>query len=120
MKVPQPSVCTKTPVGPPAARHLIMRLVSVFAILFSVCLGTAFAEGGDAQQAAWVQIDKGLKSGDFEHRRQSLVALATIDGSNPEAVNRVEAALHDSDARVRQQAALALGEMKAKSAIPSF
>ena len=48
------------------------------------------------------------------------MALATIDGSNGEAVRRVEAALHDSDARVRQQAALALGQMKATSAIPAL
>jgi HEAT repeat protein len=97
-----------------------MRRVSVLAILSSVCFCSAFAAEGEPQQAAWAQIDRGLKSGDFEHRRQALVALATVDGSNGEAVRRVEAALHDSDARVRLQAALALGQMKATSAIPAL
>jgi HEAT repeat protein len=97
-----------------------MRRVSVLAILSSVCFCSGFAAEGDVKQAAWAQIDRGLKSGDFEHRRQALLALATVDGSDREAVRRVEAALHDSDGRVRQQAALALGQMKATSAIPAL
>jgi HEAT repeat protein len=97
-----------------------MRRVSVLAILSSVCFYSGFAAEGDVKQAAWAQVDRGLKSGDFEHRRQALVALATVDGSDQEAVRRVEAALHDSDGRVRQQAALSLGQMKATSAIPAL
>src|ERR1043165_8328456 len=97
-----------------------MRRVSVAAILLTLWSSAVFADDGAAQPSAWAQIDRGLKSGDFEHRRQALVALATIDGSSEEAVRRVEAALHDSDARVRQQAALALGQMKATAAIPAL
>jgi len=71
--------------------------------------------------AAWDTLDQGLKSGDFERRRQAVLALATIDGSNQDAVRRLVNVLkNDGDARVRQQAALALGEMKAKSAIPDL
>jgi len=88
--------------------------------LLSVCCRFVFADNGVAIAGAWAQIDRGLKSGDFEHRRQALVALATVDASNAEAVGRVAAALQDSDARVRQQAALALGQMKATSAIPAL
>src|SRR4051794_7055873 len=74
-----------------------------------------------ATDEAWRVIDHGLQSGDFEHRSQTLVALATIDGGNQEAVHRVvDVIKHDKDARVREQAALTLGQMKASSAIPDL
>jgi HEAT repeat protein len=97
-----------------------MRRVFAFVFLSFVAFNPSRAQDSGVTQEAWAQLDRGLKSGDFEHRRQALFALATIDGSNQDAVSRVEAALHDSDARVRQQAALALGEMKATSAIPAL
>jgi HEAT repeat protein len=78
------------------------------------------ADAGTIEREAWSQIDKGLKSGSLEHRRQALIALATIDGTNSDAVQRAQAALHDSDARIRQEAAMALGQMKAMSAIPDL
>src|SRR3954454_24717974 len=120
MKVPQSSECTKTLVGNPAAARSRMRRVSVFAVLVSVWISAVFADDGTAQPSAWAQIDRGLKSGDFEHRRQALVALSTIDGSNDDAVRRVEAAVHDSDARGRQQAGRTLCQMKATAAIPAL
>jgi len=62
-----------------------------------------------------------LQSGDFERRRQALSALSIIPGSNREAVERVERVLkEDKDDRVREQAAWALGQMKAKRAIPAL
>ncbi len=94
-----------------------MLRVLVLATLSIVPILTA-AESGDP--SAWAELDKGLKSGDFEHRRQALVALATLDGSDDGAVHRAEEALRSEDGRVRQQAALALGAMKATRAIPSL
>lgn len=74
-----------------------------------------------AVDAAWSAIDHGLESGNFEHRIQTIVGVATIDGSNAQAVRRlVDLMKHDKDARVRQEAALALGQMKATSAIPDL
>jgi HEAT repeat protein len=97
-----------------------MRTVFVVALLATVPLFAAPAVPETPQSAAWAQIDKGLKSGDFEHRRQALLALATLPGTNQDAVRRVEEALHDKDGRVRRDAALALGQMKASSAIPAL
>jgi HEAT repeat protein len=71
--------------------------------------------------AAWATIDQGLHSGEVDHRRQALIALSTIDASSREAVDRVLDALkNDKDPRVRLQAALALGQMKAGQAIPAL
>lgn len=86
---------------------------------------TAGAQGNDARQsprdAAWAAIDKGLKAGDVDHRRQAAVALATIDPTNQKAVDKLLNALkNDKSARMRQQAALALGQMKAKQSIPAL
>jgi HEAT repeat protein len=73
------------------------------------------------QQAAWLTIDQSLQSGDVDHRRQAIVALATIGGTNHEAVERVVRCLRsDKDPRVRMQAALALGTMQATEAIPAL
>jgi HEAT repeat protein len=72
-----------------------------------------------AQDEAWAALDQSLKAG-TEHRIQALSALATIRGSNEEAVKRALDALQDKDAQVRQAAALALGQMKAKQAVPDL
>src|SRR5689334_24647268 len=102
---------------PDACKNQDVSRVSVFAILLNV----AAVAATDPVVGAWAAIDRGLHSGDFEHRRQALVALSTIPGTNLEAVRRVEGVLkNDKDARVRQEAALALGQMKATSAIPSL
>jgi HEAT repeat protein len=94
--------------------------VSVISIVSIVSFTASAAENLPSASEAWAQLDKGLKSGSLEHRRQALLALATIEGSNQDAVRRGEEALHDSDPRVRQQAALTLGQMKATSAIPAL
>lgn len=94
-----------------------MSRVLVLALLSSVSYLTA----ADSVTHAWEVIDRGVKSGDFERRLQTLVSLSAMDGSNQEAVRRVVDALkNDKDARVREQAALALGQMKATSAIPDL
>jgi HEAT repeat protein len=94
-----------------------MPRVLVLALLSSVSYLTA----ADTVTHAWEVIDRGIHSGDFERRLQTLVALSAVDGSNQEAVRRVVDALkNDKDARVREEAALALGQMKATSAIPDL
>jgi HEAT repeat protein len=71
------------------------------------------------RNAAWDALDKSLQDGAAEHRQQALAALSTM-GDMADAVKRAEGALRDKDTLVRQSAALALGEMKAKAAIPSL
>uniref|UniRef100_Q027C4 PBS lyase HEAT domain protein repeat-containing protein n=1 Tax=Solibacter usitatus (strain Ellin6076) TaxID=234267 RepID=Q027C4_SOLUE len=81
---------------------------------------TALASGcfaATAREDAWAILDKALQD-DSEHKRIALAALATIPGSNPKAVLRAESALEDKDAEVRQAAAMALGQMKAREAVP--
>jgi HEAT repeat protein len=97
-----------------------MLRVSFLAILATAALIAAEPTTPPADPA-WTAIDRGLRSGDFEHRRQTLAALSTIPGANADAVRRVENALrNDKDGRVRQEAAWALGEMKARTAIPAL
>jgi HEAT repeat protein len=67
----------------------------------------------------WNVLDKSLQTGDVDQRRQAIVALRTIGASNAEAVRRLEDTLrHDKSPRVREQAALALGEMKSERSVP--
>jgi len=103
---------------------LVMRPVSVFPILYFVSILTgqqAVTAPTTPREAAWAAIDQGLHSGDLDHRRQAVIALSTIDGSNQEAVRRLTDTLkNDKSPRVRQEAALALGQMKAATAIPAL
>ncbi len=65
-------------------------------------------------------LDKALASSNLTHRIEALSAIATMPSSNDEAVKRAENALQDKDPQARRTAALALGQMKAKQAIPSL
>ncbi len=94
-----------------------MRRVSRIAWLSLVPVFT-FAATLSSAQNAWDVLDKALSNSDMDHRREALAAVATIGGTNREAVKRAENALQDKDPRVRQAAALTLGEMKAKEAVP--
>jgi HEAT repeat protein len=69
---------------------------------------------------AWETLNRYLNSDTVAHRRQALAALSTLDSSNQQAVDAAREALHDKDAQVRREAALALGEMKAKQALPEL
>jgi HEAT repeat protein len=69
-------------------------------------------------QNPWDVLDKSLTDGNVDHRREALAAVATLSGTNPEAVKRAENALQDADPRVRLTAALALGQMKAMTSVP--
>jgi HEAT repeat protein len=92
-----------------------MRHITVLTVL---CFASGFAANGP-QVSAWAELDKSLQD-DSDHKRLALAALATIDGPNAEAVKRAEAALRDKDPLVRQSAALALGQMKAKQSVPAL
>jgi len=74
----------------------------------------------ESEQEAWQVLNDSLHSGDTDHRRQALAALATIDGGNMRAVKAAEEALRDKNSFVRQSAALALGAMKARDAVPAL
>lgn len=74
----------------------------------------------DATEAAWKALDMASQSGNLDHRRQALAAIATIPNTNDRAVKAAEDALHDKDAQVRVAAAGALGEMKAMQAAPAL
>src|SRR5579863_90988 len=88
----------------------------MFALL--VLLLPFFCEAAESNRhAAWTVIDASLADGNSEHRREALAAIGTLGSPDPEAVGRVEAALKDKDPRVRQTAALILGELKAASSI---
>jgi HEAT repeat protein len=94
-----------------------MARVFVLAILSTVQILTA----ADASPDPWTVLTQELQSGDVEHRRQTIIALSTIGASNADAVKRIEETLqHDKSPRVRQQAALALGQMKATQSIPAL
>ncbi len=100
-----------------------MLQVFLIAILFGVFNLTASVKASpdpsaDPQQASWGVLDHELAHGNLDHKLEALAALATIPGTNDQAVKRVEGALRDSDAQVRQAACLALGQMKAKQAAP--
>jgi HEAT repeat protein len=68
---------------------------------------------------AWDTLKDGLADNDVEHRKNAVAAIGTI-GATPEAVQKVERALQDKDAQVRQTAAITLGQMGAKDAIPNL
>jgi HEAT repeat protein len=88
-----------------------------------VALQTVFAtEPVDAKSestAAWRVIDESIcDGGSQEHREQALAALSTFgDSTNSEAVQRAVKALHGKDVVIRRSAGIALGELKAHSAL---
>ena len=70
--------------------------------------------------SAWDALNKGLKDGDPEHRVHAVVAVGTI-GITPEAIKVIESVLRDDKATlVRQAAAVTLGDINARTAIPSL
>jgi len=69
---------------------------------------------------AWDTLNKGLNDSDPEHRVHAVVAIGTI-GPTPEAIKVIVTVLKDDKATlVRQAAAVTLGEINARTAIPSL
>jgi HEAT repeat protein len=75
--------------------------------------------GQTAVKDAWAVLDKSL-AGNSDHRQEALASIGTIAVNDPEAVQRARTALGDKDGQVRIAAALALGELRAESAIPDL
>jgi HEAT repeat protein len=102
-----------------------MSTVIVLAVLATVPLLTAQQGSADRRPAsapeshAWEVLDTSLSGGSIE-RQQALAALATLGVPNQHAVNSAQAALHDKDTQVRQYAALTLGQLKSKDAVPDL
>jgi HEAT repeat protein len=73
-----------------------------------------------SRDPAWNTLNKGLHDSDPEHRIHAVVAVGTI-GPTPETVKLLETVLRDDKSTlVRQSAAVTLGDIKARSAIPSL
>ena len=72
------------------------------------------------RNSAWDTLNKGLKDSDPEHRVHAVVAVGTI-GPTPEAIKVIETALKDDKATVvRQAAAVTLGDINARAAMPAL
>src|SRR5579872_1738614 len=111
-------VCALSTTGMRRASLSSVRLWRVIPAAILWCapyLGAADA----ATDGAWGSIQKAM-AGDVDQRKQALAAIGAIDAENAKAVKMAEDALQDKNPTVRQMAAWALGEMKAKQAIPSL
>jgi HEAT repeat protein len=97
-----------------------MRVLALFAVV-TIQTMSAFAQTGltPAAIGAWAVLDKSL-AGNSDHRQEALATIGTIAVNDPGAVQRARTALGDKDAQVRMAAALALGELKAESAVPDL
>ena len=80
---------------------------------------TLTAQAVTPVDAAWDTLHKSL-AGNQDRKREALSALGVVDPGNPQAVKLLVDALQDKDPLVRQSAATALGEMKARQAIGSL
>jgi len=89
--------------------------VCVCALLLYV--GNLTIRAATPAEHAWDILDKALSEGEV-HRQQALAAIGCIDPENDRAVKTAEDALQDKNPLVRKSAAEALGEMKARQAIP--
>ena len=97
-----------------------MKCIALLALVFVQALPAADkVDTKDDRAQAWALLDESLQ-GNSEHRQQALAALSTIGFSDEGAVQRAVTALHDKDLFVRRSAALALGDLKAVSALGSL
>jgi len=73
----------------------------------------------NARHEAWTILQTAASGDKTEPRAAAIRALGLIAG-NPRAISMATKALKDEKAEVRTSAALALGEMRAKSSIPAL
>ena len=73
----------------------------------------------DPVVAAHQVLDQALHDSNPEKRAQAVAATGAV-GLHPDAVQAVEAALHDKDLLVREMAAATLGEMQSRRSIPAL
>jgi HEAT repeat protein len=97
-----------------------VKYVFLACALFAAVPAPAQNSPAQDRAAAWKLLDESLRDGYYEQRQQALAALATVGNPDPEVVKHVLAALQDKEPLVRCQAALALGDLKATSAIPDL
>lgn len=75
----------------------------------------------EPEQASWAVLDQAAQAGNTDVRLNAVAALEFMGGDNQQAVDRLVIYLKkDRDTRVRKEAALALGRMKAAAAIPAL
>ncbi len=95
-----------------------MRHIAILALIAARMIIAAEPDPKTQRAEVWRLLDESLKAdSSSEHRQQGLAALSTLGSPDRDAVQRVVNALHDKDLFVRRVAALALGDMKATSAI---
>jgi HEAT repeat protein len=96
-----------------------MRRVLFIAAVTIVCSPTIPLGAVTPVQGAWDVLNKAMSGGE-DSRRQALEALGMVDPGNEQAVKTLVDALQDKDPLVRESAASALGNMKARQAIGSL
>jgi HEAT repeat protein len=72
----------------------------------------------DIEKSAWDVLNHALADGNPVKRGQALTALGLIGSTAPHVVDLLEAGLTDKDETVRQTAAVVMGEIGARQAIP--
>lgn len=92
--------------------------LSKIAVVLFVPLAMAFA--GDAPSTqAWTLLHEGVASGKWQTRQQAAASLGAI-GPSAEPVRLLISLLQDSNPDVRQTAAAALGQLKARQSISAL
>lgn len=74
----------------------------------------------EAKLTPWERLEKAAVDGKPEHRIAALAALASMTGDREAAALIGSALLHDDNRDVRQVAALSLGDIRARAAIPAL
>ena len=99
--------------------HVLTRLALAIFLLAQALPAADPIDVQASRAAAWKLLDEALQRGS-ETRQEALAAIGTIGSPDDGAVQRALAALHNKDHFVRRAAALTLGNLKAKSAIPDL
>jgi HEAT repeat protein len=87
-------------------------------IPFLLCMIPALLCAEDIEKSAWDVLNHALADGNPVKRSQALTALGLIGSTAPHVVDLLEAGLTDKDETVRQTAAVVMGEIGARQAIP--
>jgi HEAT repeat protein len=97
-----------------------MKPVLVLAI-FTIGASLRAAPMAGPEHASWAVLDQAANSHEVHERLEAVAALGSMGAQNQRAVDRMVVFLKtDKCTRVRKAAALGLGNMKAKQAIPAL
>lgn len=83
-----------------------------------LCLFPALLCAEEIEKSAWDLLNHALADGNPVKRSQALTALGLIGSTAPHVVDLLEAGLTDKDETVRQTAAIVVGDIGARQAIP--